>query len=214
MPEVKEYTVFEYDELSDEAKQKAREWYADLVFSDSCDWEFVYEDAERCAAILGIDIDQRSFKTMGGGTGSEPRIYFSGFCSQGDGACFEGTYRYAKGATKKIREHAPQDRELHRIADTLQAVQSRHFYKLEASMTHRGRYSHSGCMSVSVEHRDDRYRDIGDAEDDITQLMRDFADWIYSRLEDEHDYQTSDEAVEEAIRANQYTFDEDGNRED
>ena len=207
---VVETNVFQYDELDDRAKERAREWYSRHVFEDSYDWEFVYEDAANVAEILGIDLRQRRVQLMGGGHRYEPSIYFSGFWSQGDGACFEGTYRYAKGATKKIREYAPQDKELHRIADELQAVQRKHFYHLIASMNHRGHYCHSGCMSVEVEHNEDRYRDIGDAEDDIRQLMRDFADWIYGRLSDEYDYQTSDEAVEEAIRANEYEFDENG----
>ena len=209
---VVETNVFQYDELDDRAKERAREWYSRHVFEDSCDWEFVYEDAAEVADILGIDLRQRRVQLMGGGHRYEPSIYFSGFWSQGDGACFEGTYRYAKGATKKIREYAPQDKELHRIADELQAVQRKHFYHLIASMNHTGHYRHSGCMSVEVEHTEDAYRDIGDAEDDIRQLMRDFADWIYDRLESEYDYQTSDEAVEEAIRANEYEFDEEGER--
>ena len=207
---VVETNVFQYDELDDRAKERAREWYSRHVFEDSYDWEFVYEDAANVAEILGIDLRQRRVQLMGGGHRYEPSIYFSGFWSQGDGACFEGTCRYAKGATKKIRAYAPQDKELHRIADELQAVQRKHFYHLIASMNHRGHYCHSGCMSVEVEHNEDRYRDIGDAEDDIRQLMRDFADWIYGRLSDEYDYQTSDEAVEEAIRANEYEFDENG----
>lgn len=209
---VVETNVFQYDELDDRAKERAREWYSRHVFEDSCDWEFVYEDAAEVADILGIDLRQRRVQLMGGGHRYEPSIYFSGFWSQGDGACFEGTYRYAKGATKKIREYAPQDKELHRISDELQAVQRKHFYHLIASMNHTGHYCHSGCMSVEVEHNEDRYRDIGDAEDDIRQLMRDFADWIYDRLESEYDYQTSDEVVEEAIRANEYEFDEEGAR--
>ena len=207
---VVETNVFQYDELDDRAKERAREWYSRHVFEDSCDWEFVYEDAAEVADILGIDLRQRRVQLMGGGHRYEPSIYFSGFWSQGDGACFEGTYRYAKGATKKIREYAPQDKELHRIADELQAVQRKHFYHLIASMNPTGHYHHSGCMSVEVEHSEDRYRDISDAEDEIKQLMRDFADWIYSQLENEYDYQTSDSAVEEAIRANKYEFDENG----
>ena len=207
---VVETNVFQYDELDDRAKERAREWYSRHVFEDSCDWEFVYEDAAEVANILGIDLRQRRVQLMGGGHRYEPSIYFSGFWSQGDGACFEGTYRYAKGATKKIREYAPQDKELHRIADELQAVQRKHFYHLIASMNHTGHYCHSGCMSVEVEHNEDRYRDISDAEDEIKQLMRDFADWIYERLSDEYDYQTSDSAVEETIRANEYEFDENG----
>ncbi len=209
---VVETNVFQYDELDDRAKERAREWYSRHVFEDPCDWEYVYEDAAEVADILGIDLRQRRVTLVGGHHRYEPSIYFSGFCSQGDGACFEGTYRYAKGATKKIRGYAPQDKELHRIADELQAVQRKHFYHLIASMNHTGHYCHSGCMSVEVEHSEDRYRDIGDAEEEITQLMRDFADWIYERLSDEYDYRTSDEAVEEAIRANEYEFDEEGAR--
>ena len=209
---VVETNVFQYDELDDRAKERAREWYSRHVFEDSCDWEFVYDDAAQVADILGIEIESRYVPLMNGKSHKEPAIYFSGFWSQGDGACFEGTYRYAKGATKKIREYAPQDKELHRIADELQAVQRKHFYHLIASMNHTGHYCHSGCMSVEVEHNEDRYRDIGDAEEEITQLMRDFADWIYDRLESEYDYRTSDEAVEEAIRANEYEFDENGER--
>ena len=209
---VVETNVFQYDELDDRAKERAREWYSRHVFEDSCDWEFVYEDAVRVAEILGIEISTSPVRLMSGKSRQKTDIWFSGFWSQGDGACFEGTYRYAKGATKKIREYAPQDKELHRIADELQAVQRRHFYHLIASMNHTGHYCHSGCMSVDVEHNEDRYRDIGDAEEEITQLMRDFADWIYERLSDEYDYQTSDEAVEEAIRANEYEFDEEGAR--
>ena len=197
--------IFKYEELDDRAKDKAKDWYRQFIFQDSCDWEFVFEDAKRAADILGIDIDHRRGSR-------EPAIYFSGFWSQGDGACFEGSYRYAKGATKKIREYAPQDKELHRIADELQTIQRRNFYKLYATIRQRGHYNHSGCMSVSVEHKDDPYRDIGDAEDDITQLMRDFADWIYDQLEKEYEYQCSDNVVEESIIANEYEFYGDGRR--
>jgi hypothetical protein len=38
---VVETNVFQYDELDDRAKERAREWYSRRVFEDSCDWEFV-----------------------------------------------------------------------------------------------------------------------------------------------------------------------------
>lgn len=65
-------------------------------------------------------------------------------------------------------------------------------------------------MQVEVQDRENEYRDIGDDEDDVIQLMRDFADWIYEQLEKAYDYRTSDEAVEESIIANEYEFDENG----
>ena len=204
-------TLYKFTELSPEAQQHALENQSRFE-SEDFDSEYIFDDAATIADLFGLDIRQTRKIRNDGSHFYDPTIYYSGFSSQGDGACFEGTYRYAKGATKKIRGYAPQDKELHRIADELQAVQRKHFYHLIASMNHTGHYCHSGCMSVEVEHNEDRYRDIGDAEGDIRQLMRDFADWIYAALESEYRYQTSDEAVEEAICANEYEFDENGDR--
>ena len=214
--------VCTYDELDDSAKAKAREWYAQLVFNDSWDWEFVYEDAELMAGLMGIEIDRRAWTNARGYKGSEPCIYFSGFSSQGDGACFEGSYRYKKGAVAAIKKETgfghkrpdgtvgTGDKELIRIATELQAIQRKNFYKLRAACTHKGPYYHSYSMSVDVEDSENKYRDLGDAEVEVRQLMRDFADWIYDRLEAEYDYLRSDEAVEESILANEYEFYESG----
>lgn len=203
-------TLYKFSELkSDKAKAKARDWYRQFVFSDSSDWENVYEDADAMAKLIGIELDQRPYKTVGGGTRTEPAIYFSGFSSQGDGACFEGMYRYKKGAVKAVKDET-DDAELIRIAQGLQDVQRRYFYKLRAECRHRGHYSHSGCMDVEVGHADDLSRDLSGAEADIRQLMRDFADWIYKQLEAEHDYLMSDEQVDDSLTANGYEFIEDG----
>jgi hypothetical protein len=185
-------TLYRFDELSESAKEKARDWFRqdDLNYDW---WDYVHDDAATIGALLGIRID---------------RIYFSGFWSQGDGACFEGGYQYRKGSIAAIKAYAPQDTELHGLAIRLQQLQRKAFYGLSASCEQRGFYNHSGCMRVSVEH--DK-RDATDSEeDDLTQMLRDFADWIYSRLESEYEYLTSDEAVDENIRINEYEFDEDG----
>ena len=219
-------TLYKFDELSDEAKEKARDWYREGQLDYEW-WDSIYDDAINMADLLGITIDRRHSMYLVKGVkrqSSEPKIWFSGFCSQGDGACWEGSYKYRKGALKAVQSEAPAgyknpaggwvecqgNKELHRIANALQEVQRKHFYKLVATSTQSGRYSHSGCMSVEVEHDDDRYRGIGDAEGEITTLLRDFADWIYNRLEEEHDWLRSDEQVDENIVANEYMFTEDG----
>src|SRR3546814_19433181 len=71
--------------------------------------------------------------------------------NQGDGACFEGIYSYARGASAAIRRYAPKDVELQRIADALGAIQRRNFYQLSARITHRGRYYHEYSMDIAVE---------------------------------------------------------------
>lgn len=203
-----ERTLFKFEELGDAAKEKARDWYREgdqFEFST----EFIYEDTYRMGALMGINLDTRPVKLMGGGTRYNPCIYFSGFSSQGDGACFEGSYRYAKGGVSAVKAEC-NDEELIRIATGLQAVQRQNFYRLRATCAHRGHYYHSGCMRVEVEDCESQYRDLKDAEDEVTQLLRDFADWVYKRLEDEYEYTQSDAACDEGIIANDYEFTEDG----
>lgn len=204
-----EKTLYKFEELSESAKQRVIERFGNEDFDDSST-EYIYEDATRMGALMGIEIDTRPVKLMGGGSRQEPTIYFSGFSSQGDGACFEGRYRYAKGGVKAVKAEC-NDEELIRIATALQEVQRRNFYRLRAVCVHRGHYQHSGCMSVDVEDCENQYRDIGDAEDEVTQCLRDFADWIYNQLENEYEYRTSEDAVAETCEANEYEFDEKGN---
>lgn len=206
MPEIVETTVYRLDELSEDAKEKARAWYCQGAFDH--DWfEFQFDDFERVCEILGVRLRSRAVPLYGGGTRQKPCIFFSGFWSQGDGASFEGTYSHAKGAARKIRDYAPKDDELHLIADALQAIQYRNFYQLHAGISHRGRYCHEYCMAISVERDSPVYQDItADAEDAVTEALRDFARWLYRQLEREHEYQTSDEVVDETIVANDFTF--------
>jgi len=212
MPEIIETTVYQLHELSDAAKDKARGWYREVGFD--FDWyDAVYEDFERICAILGVSLTMRSARLFGGGVRPKPCIWFSGFWSQGDGACFEGHYRHAKGAGPHIRAYAPQDAELHRIADSLQAVQRRNFYQLRATVTHRGRYYHEHCMAISVERDCPTSQDMTrDAEDIVIEAMRDLARWLYRQLERQYDDQTSDASIDDVICANAYTFTEEGRR--
>lgn len=212
MSKVIETTVFQLDELSDDAKEKARAWYREGGFD--YDWyDAVYEDFERIAEILGLRLKTRTVRLYGGGSRQEPCIWFRGFWGQGDGACFETYYSYAKEAPRRIRDYAPQDTELHRIADAIQAVQRRNFYQLHADASHRGHYYHEYCMTISVERDSPNYQDMtADAEDVVAEALRDFARWLYRQLEREYDHLTSDEAVDEAITANDYTFIEAGHR--
>lgn len=195
--EVRKIEVYNYDELSEDAQEKARNWYRE---GDNDFWsEYTIKDAKTIGALMGIDID---------------KIYYSGFWSQGDGACFEGRYSYKAGSVKAVKEYAPLDEELHRIAEGLREVQRRHFYHLEARVKHSGHYYHEMCTEIEVYDERDQYseRATNEAEEGITEFLRDFMRWIYKSLEADYEAENSDETVAENIRANKYTFTEDGNR--
>ena len=190
--------VYSFNELGEDAKEKAMNEYRE----NALDYEWYdcsYEGAKEIGALIGINID---------------KIYFSGFFSQGDGACFEGHYEYKKGGLKAIKAYAPLDTTLHAIARDLQIVQKRNFYKLSAKVKQSGHYMHERCTAVQV-YKDYEY--FFDTDDScargsthdgagVVEALRDFMQWIYSQLEKEHDYLQSDASVTEMILENEYEF--------
>lgn len=190
--------VYLFSELSDEAKEKAREkareyYRLNLDYNDW--WHNVYDDAKEIASLFGLIIDN---------------IQFSGFWHQGDGASFTGSYDYKKGALKAVMSHAPNDEWLHAIVRQLHDLQRRHFYRLRASIKQSGRYVNEGTMSLDIygissdEWLDDK------AEKEMTELMRDYARWIYEKLRIEYEYLISDENIDEMLVTGEYEFYENG----
>jgi hypothetical protein len=178
-------------------------------------WDSTYDDFRHICNILGIELDR-----------GEPS--FSGFWSQGDGASWTGRYR-AQGmaystytplptydlAPAKIREHAPQDEELHRIADEL-CLLARIYGPVYAIVGRSSsRYVHDNTMIVSEwEYYDERDMDdvdekiIDHVEEALLHAFQALAQWLYKTLEAEYDYLTGDEAVIETLDANEIEEDE------
>ncbi len=197
--ETRSYKVYEFDELSALGKEQAIEKFRENNLDYEW-WDYIYEDAQEVGALMGITID---------------KIYFSGFSCQGDGACFEGQYIHNTGSTKKLKNHAPEDKGLHEISQALSIIQKPYFYQLEATVKHQGHYYHDLCTEINVtgswEHGDYTYgTDFQCAEIAITEALRGFMKWIYKRLESEHDYLQSDKAIEDTLKCNEYKFTEDG----
>lgn len=191
-----ETKVFAFNELSAKAKQAATEALSEINIGHEW-WEEAFEDTKTIGKLMGVNIDN---------------IYFSGFASKGDGACFDGDYEYMKGSVAAVKDHA-SDVELHRIAAELAAVQRRCFYQVRASVKHCGQYSHRYCTNINVcfeSHINGHNYYSHNDEADVIELLRDFMLWIYQQLEAEYNYCTSDEAIQETIKANEYEFTEAG----
>lgn len=208
MTETEEKTEFKFGELSERAKQKAREEYTSGDYLVDEWWDGVYEDAVRMGQMLGIEIGATTHVSTKGRNYTTTNIWFSGFGSQGDGACFDGTYRYAPDAAKHIDQETT-DEELLRIAKELTLMHvTQRLLGLEyfTAAIHAERNN-----SIRTEIRDWGVDEVGEPDEKtFTQLMQDFADWIYARLKDENDYLYSDEYVDERLSENDCVFDEDG----
>ena len=145
-------TLYEFDDLSDNAKENARQWYREGGLDYEW-WDCVFDDAKQIGLLMGIDIKDIFFRLW----------------SQGAGACFVGDYSYEKDSVKKVTEYAPQDKELHRIVKELRATQKRYFYQLTANVKHQGHYEHKYCTVITV-HKDWDYAPE-EAEKIIDQRM-------------------------------------------
>ena len=199
MPREIKITVYMFDDLSAKAKEKARQWYRETLGNDGFH-EPVYEDAKQCLTLAGFTLD---------------RIFYSGFSSQGDGACFEGGWKAEDVKPGKLKAHAPLDTTLHRIADEMESIAKR-YPSAWMRVKHSGHYYHQyETVFDVVETVDDMPNGAeipGDVVEAIKETSRDAMEWIYNQLQKEWDFQNSDDTVDENIRANEYEFDVDGRR--
>jgi hypothetical protein len=194
-------TGYEYKELDEKAKEKARDWYREASAGDNFFAESVTDDAKEVGKLMGLDIEH---------------IYWSGFSSQGDGACFEGSWHASDVKLQELKEHAPEDEKLHAIVDGLAAM-AKDYPNASFTVRHSGHYQHEGCTDFDVSIPDDEGDEIDTDDSRATQerlieLARDYMRWIYRTLKSEWEYQDSDEQVTEAIEANEYLFTKAGNR--
>lgn len=206
---------YRFSELSDRAKQRALDKHY-ASFEPYTDWyHSVYEMAIEDGKEKGFGIDE---------------IQFSGFWSQGDGACWEGYINLKKWATTTASD--PSDPKLlmyMEIAEDGWAIEE---VKI---MRDRISYHHEGTMKLITElscyARDDTdlmasglfegkpvlslWEAIGsdfldELEKDILESAKDYARKIYRMLEGEYEYLTSDEYISEMCDANDWFFNEEG----
>ena len=223
MPHKKCKTVYFFDELDEKAKENAREWFRrDYPHYDW--WDSSYESFSDAAKYLGIDINKKPVKLMGGGTRYDPSIWFSGFYTQGSGSSFDGTWRAEDVQADKLKADFTSDTELHRLADIFASIA-----KDNPEMTATIKSQRDNDISVGVEHgetRDEIVNELvydspeykaqvekdSEREDELTEALRDFNRWIFKSLQQEYEHLTSDEQVDESIRANEYEFTKEGKR--
>lgn len=154
--------VYTFDELSDSAKDKARDWYntAGLEYDW---WESIYEDAKTIGLeITGFGLDRNRHAT---------------------GKLLHTAYVVAD---KIMREHGKD-------CDT---------YKLAAAYI----ADYDKAKKMPDEKFDAKLEEIED------EFQRDLLEEYSIMLQRESEHIVSDEAIAEAMEANEYTFTESGKR--
>jgi hypothetical protein len=182
------------------------------------------------ADIIGISMSERTTSLMNGSTRQDTDVYCD---AEGSWLTYAAGYSYTRGCLAKLRSDAPaswrasadgerpageskSNAELHRIAQELHDVQRLHFYRLAGTVKHGNHNrteiqvwceSGSGCTRCASS-EEKRETDFAIAH----EALKDFGKWILSNVVAEYEYRRSKEAVDEMIEANEYTFNEDGER--
>lgn len=150
-------TVYEFGELSDAAKEKAREWYREGALDYEW-WDSTYEDAATIGLkITGFDLDRN---------------------------------RHADG-------HFTTE-----ASDVARAILKEHGKDCETFKTATAFLAEVKRLDPESEKYEDASREF------LRSLLEDYS----IMLQNECEYLLGDEAVDESIRANEYTFTADGNR--
>lgn len=207
MMKTKTINLYTFEELSDSAKEKARAWWREGSFDDAFWSEDITNDAKEQGSNMGLDISN---------------VYWRGFWSQGDGACFAGRWHACDvkpGETAKDWGGAPETTQIRGIAAAFEAL-AKQYPNARFSVSHRGHYYHEYCTTfeVSLGEEEDNgsisQEEWSQAEGDLIEASRDYMRWIYRQLEKEYEYQNSDEVIDDLLISNEYTFTEAGKRED
>ena len=190
-----------YTELDEAGKARVREKNRRRYEPEYGWWEDTVEDMCGTVALLGITVarnDQKNDKSY--------KVYFSGFWSQGDGACFVGRYAYKDDAVEKVKADRPTDETINDIAQELAVFHitcrlNGRACERTVGIETTGSHRHSGTMRLQgvpyFGYDDD---DITEEEQDaLLQIMRSVADWMYRELEEEYEYLTSDEYLDELL---------------
>jgi len=200
--------LYEFAELKDDAKGKALKELYDINVSH--DWyDFIYDDFVSIAKTIGISVNRK-------------RIYFQGFYSQGDGSAFEASVSLPdllNGiAGQNWKTHAPQlelNLSMPEIDRRLLKLLQDNKIDCYGEIRQPGRaYSVSAVLVRDFPNNFRRYAHVNQQLDRVEMWLDDVGDTInyhlYKSLQDEYEYQTSEQAIIETIEAGEYSFTADG----
>lgn len=225
--ETLEIKVYDIDELSEKAKEKAlekhRHWNTEMNDWWDCAYEGLYEK-----------LKEKGFEDC--------KIWFSGFWSQGDGACFDCTHFDEEKllANLDLNEYEKEAVRKMNCSYTINTINPHYSHKHTRSLCAQTNDMEEDLDTVFNTKDEDLPLLIGqelsgDAQDlletrlktgqtssrsleelpyllqtDLETLRLELCDEIYKALEEEYEYLTSDECVEESLKCNGVKFLEDG----
>lgn len=179
--------LYKFDELTEEIKQTVIEKNRHINV-DHCGWDdCVLDEWYLRLKNLGFE---------------DVKILYSGFGSQGDGACFVGKADIEKYLTA------------HKLKTKFKRVLQNADY-ISISITHSWRYYFASSTDVNIEYYEDDPKVealLNELQKIIKSERETIGNEIYRELDSEYFALIGDEAVAETVRINEHDFFEDGSR--
>lgn len=180
-------SLYNFEELSEEIKQKIIDKHRDINV-DQNEWcDSVLEDAYIILKNLGYE---------------NTKIYFSGFGSQGDGACFI--------AMINIEQYLSTHKLKIKFKILLEWAD-----RISITITHNWRYYFARSTDVNIEYyEDDKGIDslLNELDAIIKKERETLGNEIYKNLENVYYGLISNESVAKTLRINEYEFLENGQK--
>lgn len=179
----KTITLYEYSELSKEAKEKAHRHYVEQEFDDASLTVHLDNLVQELLEKHGIEV----LSTADGKYDSKyAKLYYSLSHCQGDGIMFEGIFSFPTETEKEGGQ----------------------WKKYQVKVKQSGHYSHSHSKTVEVEPENEAVEK--EFEIVYQKICKELEQSGYAHIDDLQ----SEGYFEEECNANEWTFREDGTRED
>lgn len=197
MPETRQYTVYKFSELSEDAKEKVLERYRDWNVSDEYWYEHFNDFLKEDLKEFGLLFDSFSF---------------SGFFSQGDGA----SIRYSISDTFKFIRHLMPDKKDSKLINRLEEWAVDGIDHDRETQRRRDFYYYDDYCAVEfnlyganqpLPRLSDFVERLNKAS---TEFHKDLCRKLYRDLQREYDYQTSDTTLTEYFIQSDYVFTQEG----
>ena len=128
--------------------------------------------------------------------------------SQGSGASFIAEWYSDDMDLNKLKEYAPEDKELNEISEKLEnlAAGEKEFYYARIK-----RFNHHYCHQNTVESEcyDEEDNRLYDVDREFDDVVYDLSTWFFNKLQTEFDYLLSDKGIAEYIVANEIEIPEE-----
>jgi hypothetical protein len=191
--------------LPDKQQQKILDKHRYILTEHEGWWECVYDDFKADMAVIGLDVE---------------RMFFSGFSSQGDGACFEGRVDDWSLFLPSVNRNCPALIKLATDAWDFSVKHRGHYYHENSTVFEANLLHPTGNPDKDVWFNGPMYipypseiqiaawmailqqYNYSSMEEEFEEVFKGHMRALYRRLEVEYDALTSDEGVLETLYAN------------